>query len=69
MQTTPCAGIAHAHCPCAVAVKGGRDVYVINHCDGANFMGFTRSDQQKVLEVVNVADTHIRVIISQLQCF
>ena len=63
MKTKRCNKVAR--CACAIAVKAGGDVFVVNRCDGTSFIGFTHTDTQKVLDVIRVHDTKYRVSIKE----
>lgn len=51
-KTTPC-NRGRAFCACAVAVRAGGDVFLINMCGGLKFIGFTSCSDGGILHVRN----------------
>lgn len=43
-----------ALCACAVAIRAGKDVFMINICGAINYIGFTSCGEGGILEVLYV---------------
>ncbi|XP_053377681.1 neurogenic locus notch homolog protein 1-like isoform X15 [Mercenaria mercenaria] len=43
-------------CICAVAIRAGRDVFMINICGSINFFGFTHCGEGGILQIIKVND-------------
>lgn len=55
MVTIPCWG-GDPKCACAVAVRAGKDVFMINICGLIKFFGFTHCGEGGILQVVRIND-------------
>ena len=61
MMTMSCNG-GWAACSCGVAVRAGRDVFVINHCNGVHITGFILHEDN-ILDVREVTQNNYLVCV------
>ena len=52
-------------CACALVFQAGRDIYLINHCEGAHFNGFLLAGDD-IMNVYEIGDTRYQVSNSHL---
>ncbi|XP_060561686.1 von Willebrand factor D and EGF domain-containing protein-like [Ruditapes philippinarum] len=45
-----------ATCACGVAIRAGKDVFMINRCGSINYIGFTKCEDGGILQVVRIND-------------
>ena len=48
-------------CACALVFQAGRDIYLIDRCEGARFNGFLLQDDD-ILDVYETSDTRYQVM-------
>ncbi|XP_060592666.1 von Willebrand factor D and EGF domain-containing protein-like [Ruditapes philippinarum] len=54
-QTKTCNN-QHATCACGVAIRAGKDVFMINRCGSINYLGFTKCEDGGILQVIRIND-------------
>ncbi|KAH3803304.1 hypothetical protein DPMN_157008 [Dreissena polymorpha] len=59
-KTHDCWGVAI--CACGVAVRAGKDVFMINKCGGLNYMDFTQCGEGGILEVIPLNSGEYRIL-------
>ncbi|XP_060573106.1 neurogenic locus Notch protein-like [Ruditapes philippinarum] len=52
-QTKSC-NRGRATCACGVAIRAGKDVFMINRCGSINYLGFTKCEDGGILQVVRI---------------
>jgi hypothetical protein len=50
-------------CACAVAVRAGADVFMINRCGTINFLDFVSCDDGGIIQVEKLNDATYKVIL------
>ncbi|XP_060570056.1 uncharacterized protein LOC132728427 [Ruditapes philippinarum] len=50
-----------ATCACGVAIRAGKDVFMINRCGSISYLGFTKCEDGGILQVVRINDYRYNV--------
>jgi hypothetical protein len=47
---------SYATCACGIAIRAGKDVFMINRCGSMNYLGFTKCEDGGILQVIRIND-------------